>query len=192
MDNTNTCNWALTSNVMRLYHDTEWGIPVHDDQKLFEFLILDAFQAGLSWSTILNKRQHFKDAFDGFDWEKIAVYTEAKELELLQNKGIIRNKLKVKAAITNAKAFIKIREEFGSFDTYLWAFVNHKPIINHFKTMADVPAVTDQAEALSKDLKKRGFKFVGSTIIYAFMQAAGLVNDHLVSCTRHKEVVAFY
>lgn len=192
MDNTNTCNWALTSNVMRLYHDTEWGIPVHDDQKLFEFLILDAFQAGLSWSTILNKRQHFRDAFDGFDWEKIAVYTEAKELELLQNKGIIRNKLKVKAAITNAKAYIKIREEFGSFDTYLWAFVNHKPIVNHFETMAQVPAVSAQAEALSKDLKKRGFKFVGPTIIYAFMQAAGLVNDHLVSCKRHKAVMAFY
>ncbi len=192
MDNTNTCNWALTSNVMRLYHDTEWGIPVHDDQKLFEFLILDAFQAGLSWSTILNKRQHFRDAFDGFDWEKIAVYTEAKELELLQNKGIIRNKLKVKAAITNAKAYIKIREEFGSFDTYLWAFVDHKPIVNHFETMAQVPAVSAQAEALSKDLKKRDFKFVGPTIIYAFMQAAGLVNDHLVSCRRHKEVMAFY
>ncbi len=192
MDNTNTCNWALTTDAMRHYHDTEWGVPVHDEQKLFEFLILDAFQAGLSWSTILNKRQHFREAFDGFDWEKVAVYNEAKELELLQNKGIIRNKLKVKAAITNAKAFIKIREEFGSFDTYLWAFVNHKPIVNHFKTMGDVPAVSPQAEALSKDLKKRGFKFVGPTIIYAFMQAAGLVNDHLVCCKRHKEVMAFY
>lgn len=192
MDNTNTCNWALTTDAMRHYHDTEWGVPVHDEQKLFEFLILDAFQAGLSWSTILNKRQHFRAAFDGFDWEKVAIYNEAKELELLQNKGIIRNKLKVKAAITNAKAFIKIREEFGSFDTYLWAFVNHKPIVNHFITMADVPAVSPQAEAISKDLKKRGFKFVGPTIIYAFMQAAGLVNDHLVCCKRHKEVMEFY
>ncbi len=192
MDNTNTCNWALTSVVMRHYHDTEWGIPVHDEQKLFEFLILDAFQAGLSWSTILNKRQHFRYAFDEFDWKKVARYNEAKELELLQNKGIIRNKLKVKAAITNAKAFIKIREEFGSFDTYLWAFVNHKTIVNHYTTMTEVPAVSAEAEALSKDLKKRGFKFVGPTIIYAFMQAAGLVNDHLVSCKRHKEVMAFY
>ena len=192
MDEPNTCNWALTTDAMRHYHDTEWGVPVHDDQKLFEFLILDAFQAGLSWSTILNKRQHFRDAFDAFDWKKVAVYNEAKELELLQNKGIIRNKLKVKAAITNAKAFIKIREEFGSFDTYLWAFVNHEPIVNHYKTMGDVPAVNPQAEALSKDLKKHGFKFVGPTIIYAFMQAAGLVNDHLVSCNRHKEVMAFY
>lgn len=192
MDNTKTCNWALTSDVMRLYHDTEWGVPVHNDYKLFEYLILDTFQAGLSWSTILNKRQHFKDCFDGFDWEKIAVYNHAKELELLQNKGIIRNKLKVKAAISNAKAYIKIREEFGSFDTYLWAFANHKPIVNHFETMSQVPAVSTQAEVLSKDLKKRGFKFVGSTIIYAFMQAAGLVNDHLLGCRRHKEVMAFY
>lgn len=192
MDNTNTCNWALTSDVMHLYHDTEWGIPVHDERKLFEFLILDAFQAGLSWSTILNKRQHFRDAFDGFDWKKVAKYNIAKEQELLQNKGIIRNKLKVKAAISNAKAFIKIREEFGSFDTYLWAFVNHKPIVNHYTTMADVPAVSAEAEALSRDLRKRGFKFVGPTIIYAFMQAAGLVNDHLVSCRRHKEVMASY
>lgn len=192
MDNTNTCNWALTTDAMRHYHDTEWGVPVHDEQKLFEFLILDTFQAGLSWSTILNKRQHFREAFDAFDWEKVAVYNKDKELELLQNKGIIRNKLKVKAAITNAKAFIKIREEYGSFDTYLWAFVNHKPIVHHFKTMGDVPAISPQAEALSKDLKKRGFKFVGSTIIYAFMQAAGLVNDHIVSCKRHKEVMAFY
>lgn len=192
MDNNTTCNWALTSDVMRQYHDTEWGIPQHNDQKLFEFLILDAFQAGLSWSTILNKRQNFRDAFDEFDYQKVAVYNEAKVLELLKNEGIIRNKLKIKAAITNAKAFIKVIEEFGSFDTYFWAFVNHKPIVNHRKTMSDVPVFNIQAEAISKDLKKRGFKFVGPTIIYSILQAAGLVNDHLIGCKRHKEVMAFY
>ncbi|SMO33510.1 DNA-3-methyladenine glycosylase I [Saccharicrinis carchari] len=192
MDDNNTCNWALTSKAMLHYHNHEWAVPVHDDRKLFEFLILDAFQAGLSWSTILNKRDNFRMAFDGFNWKKVAQYDEPKELELLQNKGIIRNKLKVKAAITNAKAFIKIREEFGSFDTYLWAFVGNTPMVNNYKTMGEIPATNPQAEALSKDLKKRGFKFVGPTIIYAFMQAAGLVNDHLVNCRRHKEVMAFY
>lgn len=174
------------------YHDTEWGIAVHDDQKLFEFLLLEAFQAGLSWSTILNKRENFSEAFNNFDWQEIAKYNEVKELELLQNKGIIRHKLKIKGAISNAQAFIKVRQEFGSFDSYLWAFVDHKPIVNHFKAMSDIPTTTSEAERLSKDLKKRGFKFVGATVIYAFMQATGMVNDHLTNCKRHKEVMAFY
>ena len=192
MDNTESCDWGNTSTIMKHYHDTEWGVPVHNDRKHFEFLILDGFQAGLSWSTILNKRESFRKAFDDFDWEKVAVYSDSKESDLLQNKNIIRNKLKIKATITNAKAFIKVREEFGSFDKYIWAFFDNKPIINHHKKMSDIPAVTPMAEVISKDLKKRGFKFVGPTIIYAYMQAAGMVNDHIVSCNRYKEVMQYY
>ncbi len=192
MNNSETCDWCVGSKLMQQYHDTEWGVPVHDDRKLFEFILLDSFQAGLSWSTILNKREHFKLAFDNFDWIKISQYSDSKELELLQNKGIIRNKLKIKATISNAKAFIKVREEFGSFDSYIWNFVNNQPIVNQFKTSDEIPAVSEEAELISKDLKKRGFKFVGPTIIYAFMQAAGLVNDHLISCKRHQEVQTYY
>ncbi|MGQ1787773.1 MULTISPECIES: DNA-3-methyladenine glycosylase I [unclassified Saccharicrinis] len=192
MDKHETCQWGTTSEIMLQYHNTEWGVPVHDDRKLFEYLILDAFQAGLSWSTILNKRENFRKAFDHFDWKKIALYSESKEAELLQDSGIIRNKLKVKAAITNAQAFMKVIEEHGSFDAYIWRFVGNKPIVNQFKTMSDIPAVSPEAEVMSKDLKKRGFKFVGPTIIYAFMQAAGMVNDHIINCKRHEEVKALY
>lgn len=192
MENHETCQWATVNEKMQHYHDTEWGVPVHDDKKLFEFLILDSFQAGLSWNTILNKRENFSDAFDQFDWKKMTTYTLEKEQELLQNAGIIRNKLKVKAAITNARCFQEIIDEFGTFDQYIWGFVNHKPIVNKHKTMSDIPAVTKDAEIISKDLKSRGFKFVGPTIIYAFMQAAGLINDHIITCKRHQEVTRFY
>ena len=186
------CDWAASSDLMKRYHDTEWGVPVHDDQKLFEFMVLDAFQAGLSWSTVLNKRESFRKAFDHFDWKVIALYSEKKVSDLLENKEIIRNKLKIRSTITNAQAFIKIIEEFGSFDKYLWQFVNNKPIVNNYKSMDEIPAASTEAETISKDLKKRGFKFVGSTIIYAFMQAAGLVNDHIITCKRYKEVQCYY
>jgi len=190
--NINICDWALVNEKMIAYHDTEWGVPVHNDLKLFEFLILDAFQAGLSWSTILNKRENFRLAFDKFDWKIVAEYDEAKIESLLNDQGIIRNKLKIKAAVTNAKYFQKVVEEFGSFDKYLWGFIDNKTIVNQHKTMSDIPAVSKEAEIISKDLKKRGFKFVGPTIIYAFMQAAGLVNDHIISCKRYEEVKTHY
>ena len=181
------CGWAFKPLDME-YHDTEWGVPVHDDSKLFEFLVLDAFQAGLSWSTILAKRENFRKAFDNFDYQKIAKYNQHKIDELLQNEGIIRNKLKINATIGNAKAFMQIQKQFGSFDKYIWSFTGGKPIINKWETMKDIPATSPESDAMSKDLKKRGFKFVGSTICYAFMQAAGMVNDHLISCFRYKEV----
>ncbi len=180
--------WGDSDEKMRDYHDTEWGIPLHDDAKLFEFLLLDAFQAGLSWRTILHKRENFRIAFDNFDIQKIAAYDEEKSEELAQNKGIIRNKLKIAAAKTNARAFLRIQEEFGSFDTYLWQFVNHTPIQNHWTTWEEVPAQTPLSVKISKDLKKRGFKFVGPTIVYAFMQAIGMVNDHLEKCFRYEEL----
>ncbi len=182
------CAWTGNNQYHIEYHDNEWGVPVHDDQKLFEFLVLDAFQAGLSWLTILKKRENFREAFDDFDYNKIVCYDEKKEQKLLNNKGIIRNKLKIKATITNAATFIKVQEEFGSFDTYIWSFVNNKTIKNTYKKTEDIPATSKESDAVSKDLKKRGFKFVGSVICYAFMQAAGLVNDHEVSCFRYKEV----
>lgn len=182
MTDVNRCWWAGDDELYQEYHDKEWGKPVHDDQEWFEFLVLETFQAGLSWITILRKRKNFFDAFDQFDYKKIALYSEKKETELLQNSGIIRNKLKVKSAISNAQSFLKIQEEFGSFDKYIWGFVNHQPIINHFKDKSEVPANTPLSDKISKDLKKRGFKFVGTTVVYALMQSCGLVNDHLVSC----------
>jgi DNA-3-methyladenine glycosylase I len=176
------CGWCLSSDLYKEYHDQEWGTPVYDDATLFEFLILETFQAGLSWITILNKRENFRKAFDQFDYRKIAQYSDDKIQELLQDAGIIRNKLKVYSAVTNAKAFIKIQEEFGSFSKYIWGFTNGKPIINNPKSLKDVPATTPLSDAISKDLKKRGFKFVGSTVIYAHMQATGMVNDHVADC----------
>lgn len=180
------CDWAKNDLAIK-YHDEEWGIPQHDDRKLFEFLILEGAQAGLSWDTILRKRDNYREAFDSFQAEKIALYDEKKQAELLQNEGIIRNRLKIASAIQNAKAFLEIQKEFGSFDKYIWNFVGRKPINNKLKTSSEIPAKTEISDAISKDLKKRGFNFVGSTIIYAFMQACGLVNDHLVSCFRYEE-----
>ncbi len=171
------------------YHDEEWGVPVHDDQTHFEFLILEGAQAGLSWSTILKRREGYRKSFANFDPKKVAQFDEEKIQELLQFEGIIRNKLKVRSAVTNAQKFLEIQEEFGSFDNYIWRFVNGEPIVNHWKSLKDIPATTKESEALSKDLKKRGFKFVGSTIMYAYMQACGLVNDHTVDCFRYKELV---
>lgn len=182
------CNWTNNNSYNIEYHDKEWGVAVHDDQKLFEFLLLDAFQAGLSWLTILKKRENFRKAFDNFDYNKIAEYEEDKISELIMDKGIIRNKLKIQTSVSNAQAFIKTQEEFKTFDNYIWSFVNHKTIKNSFKTWSDIPATTKESDAMSKDLKKRGFKFVGSTICYAFMQAAGMVNDHEISCFRYNEV----
>ena len=187
--NHNTCDWGTINPLMQKYHDEEWGIPVHDDQNLFEFLVLDAFQAGLSWNTILNKRENFRKAFDNFNWKIIAKYGDKDEQRLLHDEGIIRNRLKIKATITNASCYQKVIDEFGSFDSYLWGFINNKTIINHFKSMKEIPTASEEAHIISKDLKKRGFKFVGPTIIYAFMQAAGLVNDHIITCKRHKEVM---
>jgi DNA-3-methyladenine glycosylase I len=181
------CPWPTDELYIR-YHDEEWGVPVHDDRLLFEFLILEGAQAGLSWRTVLNKRENYRSAFDNFDAEKIARYSEAKIAKLLNDPGIIRNRLKIRSAVENAKASLKIRDEFGSFDAYLWRFVDGKPIVNHRKSMKDVPAKTKISDAMSKDLLKRGFKFVGSTICYANMQAVGMVNDHLVTCFRHKEL----
>ncbi len=182
------CQWACKTAHEKYYHDTEWGVPLHDDQLLFEFLILEGVQAGLSWSTVLAKRDNYRVAFNNFDPNIVANYNDQKIQELLQNPGIIRNKLKVRAAVTNAKAFLKIVDEFGSFDKYIWAFVNYKPIINSWKTWEEIPATTPISEAMSKDLKKRGFKFVGPTICYAHMQATGMVNDHVVDCFRYDQV----
>ena len=176
------CFWVNEDQLYIDYHDNEWGKPVYNDETLFEFLLLESFQAGLSWITILKKRENFREAFDHFDYKKIAKYDANKFEELIQNAGIIRNKLKVKSAITNAQLFIEIQKEFGSFSTYIWSYVNEQPIVNSFKTRAEVPATTALSDAISKDLKKRGFKFVGSTIIYAFMQATGMVNDHTTDC----------
>jgi DNA-3-methyladenine glycosylase I len=182
------CDWCVGNTLYEAYHDQEWGVPVYDDATLFEFLILETFQAGLSWITILRKRENFRKAFDNFDYKTIANYKQDKVDELLQDAGIVRNKLKINATLTNAQAFMNIQEEFGSFSTYIWGFVDRKPIKNTCKTMQDVPATTALSDTLSKDLKKRGFKFVGSTIIYAHMQATGMVNDHKIGCFRHEEV----
>ena len=181
------CDWAKNDLAIR-YHDTEWGVPVHDDKKLFEFLILEGAQAGLSWDTILRKRENYRQAFDNFDAEKIARYDEKKVAGLLQNEGIIRNRLKIASAVQNAKSYLNILDEFGSFDSYIWRFVDGMPIKNSWVSIKEVPAKTKVSDLASKDLKKRGFNFVGSTIIYAFMQATGMVNDHLVSCFRYREV----
>lgn len=182
------CTWCGTDPLYVKYHDKEWGKPVYDDASIFEFLILETFQAGLSWITILRKRENFRKAFDQFDYKKIAAYSENKYEELLQDAGIIRNKLKIKATITNAQLFIDVQKEFGSFSKYIWSFTNGKPINNNFKHMSEVPANTEISDQLSKDLKKRGFKFVGSTVIYAHMQATGMVNDHTTDCFRFNEV----
>ena len=187
-DPSNRCPWCEGSDLYRHYHDKEWGVPVHDDRKQFEFLILEGAQAGLSWSTILNKREGYRAAYDHFDPVKVAAYNDAKATELLNNPGIVRNRLKIAASINNAQRFLEVQQEFGSFDKYIWGFVSGKPIVNHFKTMSEVPATSPESDALSRDLKKRGFKFVGSTIVYAHMQAAGLVNDHLTSCFRHAQL----
>jgi DNA-3-methyladenine glycosylase I len=173
---------------MTAYHDREWGVPVHDDQKLFEYLVLDAFQAGLSWSTILNKRENFRQAFDEFDAQKVARYGQARTAKLLADKGIIRNRAKIAATIENAKAFLRVQEDFGSFDRYIWRFVGGAPKHNAWKSLAAIPAKTPESDAMSKDLQRRGLKFVGSTICYAFMQAAGMVNDHVTSCFRYSEL----
>jgi DNA-3-methyladenine glycosylase I len=183
MDKKQRCPWpGKTNDLMIAYHDEEWGRPLHDDQKLFEFLILEGAQAGLSWVTVLNKRENYRKAFDNFDPNKVALYDENKFNELLSNEGIIRNKLKINSAINNAKNFLQIQKEFGSFDKFIWNYVNNKPIQNNIKAMSDIPASTELSDKISKDLKKRKFNFVGSTIIYAFMQAVGIVNDHLTSC----------
>jgi DNA-3-methyladenine glycosylase I len=187
MDKTR-CGWCKNDPLYMAYHDTEWGIPVFDDDKLFEFLILETFQAGLSWITILRKRENFRNAFDHFDYKKIANYSEAKYEELLLDAGIIRNKLKIKATISNAVAFMEVQQEFGSFSNYIWRFTEGKPIKNKWKTLSELPATTELSDIVSKDLKKRGFKFVGSTVIYAHMQATGMINDHVIDCFRHHEV----
>ena len=181
------CPWAMTESCVA-YHDDEWGVPQHDDRVLFEFLILEGAQAGLSWETILRKRENYRKAFDKFDPKRVAKYDHRKVERLLQDEGIVRNRLKVESAIRNAKAFLKVRKEFGSFDAYIWQFVSGQPIRNRWKTMADVPCESTGSAAMSKNLKKRGFNFVGPTICYAFMQAVGMVNDHVVGCFRYKEV----
>ena len=182
------CQWPGANDLMIRYHDEEWGTPLHDDQKLFEFLVLDAFQAGLSWQIVLKKRESFRKAFHNFNPKRIARYTEKDKERLVNDAGIIRNKLKIQAAITNAQKFLEIQKEFGSFDKYIWQFTNHKTIRNKFKSMSDLPAKTQESDAMSLSLKDRGFKFIGSTICYAFMQAAGMVNDHQVDCFRYAEV----
>lgn len=181
----NRCNWATHSDLEKEYHDTEWGVPNYDDRHLFEMLILEGAQAGLSWLTVLKKRESYREAFDGFDPEKIAQYDDKKRAELLDNPGIVRNRLKVDAAIQNAKACLEITKNHGSFSKYIWGFVDGDPIVNHFESMNDVPAETEISKTMSRQLKKDGFKFVGPTICYAFMQAVGMVNDHQVSCFRY-------
>jgi DNA-3-methyladenine glycosylase I len=185
----NRCGWVNQDPLYIDYHDKEWGVPVYDDHLLFEFLNLEGAQAGLSWYTILKKRANYRKAFDNFEAQKIITYDDKKIEELLHNEGIVRNKLKINAVITNARAFLQVEEEFGSFSQYIWSFVDGKPIQNHCKEMADVPATTEISDKLSKDLKKRGFKFVGSTICYAFMQAVGMVNDHIMTCDCYQKTV---
>ncbi len=186
--NKTRCAWVSSDPLYKDYHDNEWGVPVYDDTKLFEFLLLETFQAGLSWITVLRKRDNFRKAFDNFDYHKIADYDDKKEEFLRNDVGIIRNKLKIKAAITNARAFMKVQDEFGSFSNYFWNFVDNSPICNHWKAITEVPATTPLSDIIAKDLKKRGFKFVGSTIVYAHMQATGMVNDHTLECFRHQEL----
>jgi DNA-3-methyladenine glycosylase I len=181
------CEWPKKP-LDKEYHDKEWGVPLHDDNKLFEFIVLDTFQAGLSWSTILNKRENFRKAFDDFNAKKISRYTEKKLEKLLLDEGIIRNKLKINATVSNAKHFLRLQKEYGTFNSYIWQFVDHKPLINKWKEQKEVPATNQYSDAMSKALYNEGFRFVGSTICYAFMQAAGMINDHLVSCPRYKEV----
>jgi DNA-3-methyladenine glycosylase I len=186
------CSWSLVDEIDIKYHDKEWGVPVKNDKKQFEFLILEGMQAGLSWRTILNKRENFRKAFDQFDYIKIAEYKKRKVNSLMKNAGIIRNNQKIEAAINNAKAFITVRKEFGTFSKYIWSFINNKTIVNKNKSMGDIPPRTELSDIISDDLKKRGFKFVGSTIVYAHMQACGMVNDHITSCFRFKEILSLY
>ena len=183
------CDWARSELMIR-YHDEEWGVPVHDDRTLFEFLVLEGAQAGLSWETILNKRENYRAAFDGFDAQRVARYNRRKIEQLLKNPGIVRNRLKIASAVRNAQSLLRVQEEFGSFDRYVWQFVDGRPRVNLWKSRERVPARTAESDAMSKDLKKRGFNFVGSTICYAFMQAVGMVNDHMTRCFRHDEVTA--
>jgi DNA-3-methyladenine glycosylase I len=182
MENSGDCNWPSEDKLMREYHDNEWGVPLHDDRKIFEFMVLDAFQAGLSWRTVLYKRENFRKAFDNFEMEKIALYNEEKIQMLMQDASIIRNQAKIRGTVINAQLFLKVQEEFGTFDNYIWQFTGGKTIDNRPKTNADIPAKSPESDSMSKDLQKRGFKFVGSTICYAFMQASGMVNDHFISC----------
>lgn len=183
------CHWAQSEPNLT-YHDTEWGVPLHDDRRHFEFIVLDGAQAGLSWSTILNKRENYRRAFDGFDPARVARYTPRKVASLLRDPGIVRNRLKVESAVRNARAFLEVQDACGSFDDYIWRFVDGEPLVNHRRTMKQIPARTRRSDIMSKDLKARGFSFVGSTICYAYMQAAGMVNDHLVTCFRHTAVGA--
>ncbi|WP_338025733.1 DNA-3-methyladenine glycosylase I [Clostridium rhizosphaerae] len=184
----NRCPWCGTDELYVKYHDEEWGVPVHEEQKHFEFLVLESAQAGLNWLTILRKRENYREAYDNFDAVKISKYDENKVNELMQNAGIIRNRRKIEASINNAKGFLEIQKEFGSFDNYIWSFVDNSPVINHWNDISEVPATSELSDKVSKDLKKRGFKFLGSTIIYAHLQATGIINDHLTSCFRHNEV----
>jgi len=188
MDKKNTCSWPGNDPLMTAYHDDEWGVPLHDDRKIFEYMALDAFQAGLSWAIVLKKREGFRKAFDHFDFKKIARYDEKKIGRLLEDEGIIRNRLKIRATVNNAKRFIEVQKEFGTFDKYIWRFTGNRSLLNKWKSLSRIPARSVESDAMSLDLKKRGFKFVGSTICYAFMQAAGMVNDHLVDCYRYKEL----
>ena len=189
MDNKIRCGWVpLNKPTYLKYHDEEWGVPIHDDIKMFEFLVLESFQAGLSWEIVLNKRDNFRTDFAQFDFNKVAMFDEDKVQELLKDKGIIRNQLKIRAAINNAQRYLEIIEEFGDFCNYFWGFVNGKPIQNHFKTLSNIPTSTPLSDTISKNLKKRGFKFLGTTVIYAHMQAVGMVNDHLEECFRYQEV----
>ena len=183
------CPWSEHSSIYVDYHDDEWGRPVHDDRQLFEMLVLDGMQAGLSWLTVLKKREAFREAFDGFDPEKVALYDEVKIRELMANPKIIRNRLKINAAVNNAKLFLEIVEKYGSFDKFIWQYVNYKPVVGHWVKIGDIPSVTEISDKISADLKRLGFKFVGSTIIYAFMQAAGMVNDHITACFAYKELL---
>ena len=189
MSNKQRCKWVGNNPIMIEYHDKEWGLPQTNDQKLFEAVILDGFQAGLSWSTIMNKRENFRKAFAGFDVQKVAKFKEQKLLDLLEDAGIVRNKLKIYAAVINAQEFIKVQKEFGSFSNYIWQFVSHKPIQNKRTHLKEIPTFSNESDAMSKDMKKRGFKFCGTTICYAFMQAVGMINDHTVDCFRYKEVL---
>ncbi len=183
------CDWVPENDPLYVaYHDEEWGVPIYDDQKIFEFLILEGFQAGLSWRTVLYKRENFRKAFDQFDAQKIARYDERKIQQLMQNSGIIRNRLKIEACVNNARCFLEVQEKFGRFSDFIWRFTDGKPIVNHWKTLSELPARTELSDLISKELKQLGFKFVGSTIVYAHMQATGMVNDHLVSCFRHAQL----
>jgi DNA-3-methyladenine glycosylase I len=184
------CNWGNSNPLMIKYHDEEWGVPLHDDLKLFEFIVLEGFQAGLSWQIVLNKRENFREAFDYFNPEIVAGYDRLKMEELMSNAAIIRNRLKIAACINNARCFLEVQKEFGSFDKYIWKFVDYKPINNCFNELSELPSKTPLSDKISKDLKKRGFKFVGSTVVYAHMQATGMVNDHLTFCFRHEEVIS--